>query len=83
MSIREEAAVATNWVKDRPEGLILQNLALTSMTGPAVRSFRKNITADVQYARNKCESVGSGKQLILHGNPSAIARDSTFAEYEV
>ena len=27
------------------------------------------------YASNKCEALGSGKQLILHGNPSAIARD--------
>ena len=58
----------------------VRNLALTTMTGPAVRSFRKNMTAGVQYALNKCQSLGSGKQLILHGNPSAIARDSTFAE---
>ena len=33
------------------------------------------MTADVQHAINKCESLGSGKQLILHGNPSAIAKD--------
>ena len=41
LSIREEAASATNWIKDRPEGLKLQNLALATMTGPAVRSFLK------------------------------------------
>ena len=33
------------------------------------------MAADVQYALKKCESLGSGKQLILQGNPSSIARD--------
>ena len=33
------------------------------------------MTEDVQYATNKCESFGSGQQLILHGNQSAIAKD--------
>ena len=75
LSIREEAALATIWIKDRPEVLKLQNLALATMTDPAVRSFPKNMTADVQCALDKCESLGSGKQLILHGNPSAIAKD--------
>ena len=45
------------------------------MTGPVVRSQRRNITAHVQYAVNRRESLGSGKQLVRHGNPSAIARD--------
>ena len=45
------------------------------MTGPAVRSFQKNVTADVQYATDKYESLGSGQQLILHGNPSVSAKD--------
>ena len=35
--------------------------------------FAENLTADVQHAINKCESLGPGQQLILHGNPSAIA----------
>ena len=38
-------------------------------------SLPKNKTADVQHAINKCESFGSGKQWILHGNPPAIAQD--------
>ena len=75
LSIQEEAALATNWIKDRPEGLKLQNLSMATMTGPAVRSQPKNITADVQYAVNKRESLGSGKQFTLHGNPSAIVKD--------
>ena len=33
LSIQEEAALATNWIKDRPEGLKLQNLASATMTG--------------------------------------------------
>ena len=45
------------------------------MTGPAVRSQPKNITADVEHAINKCESLSSGKQVILHGNPSANAEE--------
>ena len=50
LSMQEEAALATNWIKDRPEGLKLQNLALAPTTGPAVRSFLENTTADVQHA---------------------------------
>ena len=75
LSIRDEAALAMNWIKDRPEGLTLQNLALATMIGPAMSSLPKKMTADVQYAINKCESLGSGKQWSLHGNPSAIAKD--------
>ena len=60
LSIREEAALATNWIEDRPEGLKLQNLALATMTGPVVRSLPRNLTADVQYAINKCESLAQG-----------------------
>ena len=75
LGIREEALLATNWIKDRPERLKLQNLALATKTGPAMSSLPKNMTADVRYAMNKCESLGSGKQLILHGHPSAIAQD--------
>ena len=75
LAIRLEAALAMNWIKDRPEGVKLQNLALATMAGPAMSNLPKNTTADVQYASNKCESLASGKQLILHGNPSAIAKD--------
>ena len=71
LSIRLEAILATNWIKDRPEGLKLQKLALATMTGPAVRSQPKNTTADLTNASHWY----SEKQLILHGNPSAIARD--------
>ena len=75
LSIREEAALATNWIKDRTEGLKLQNLALAAMTGPVLSSLQRNLTADVQYAIDKCESLGSGRQLILHGNSSVLAKD--------
>ena len=75
LSTQEEAAVATNWIKDRPEGLKLQNLTLATRKGRSTSTVPENLTADVHYAINKCESLGSGKQLILHGNPSAIARD--------
>ena len=75
LSVQEEAALATNWIKDRPDELKLQNLAVATMTGPAVRSFPENMNADIQHAMNKFEFLGSGKQLILHGNPKAIARD--------
>ena len=75
MSLQEEAALATNWIKDRPEGLKLQNLALATMAIPVMSSLPKKLTADVQYAINKCESLGTGQQMILHGNPSAITRN--------
>ena len=72
---QQEAALVTNWIKDRPEGLKIQNLAFATVTGPAMSSLPKNITADVQHAINKCESLGSGEQFVLHGNPPAIAQD--------
>ena len=71
----QEAALATNWIKDRTEGLKLQNLTLATRPGRSTSSLLKNLTADVHHAIDKCESWGSGKHLILHGNPSAIARD--------
>ena len=61
LSIREEAALATNWIRDRPGGLKLQNLALATTAGPVMSSSPKNLTADVQHAMNKCETLGSGK----------------------
>ena len=73
LSVQEEAAVATNWSDDRPEGLRPQNLALATMAGPVMSSLLKYLTADVQHAIDKCESFGPGQQLILQGNPSAIA----------
>ena len=75
LSMRGEAILATKWIKDRLEGLKLQNLALATTTGPALRSFPKIMTKDVQYALNKCELLGSGKQLIFDGKPWAIERD--------
>ena len=62
-------------IKDRPGGLKLQNLALATMTGLALSSLPRNLTADARYANDECKSLGSGKQLILHGNPSALAKD--------
>ena len=37
--------------------------------------FTENFDCERPARLNKCESLGSGKQLILHGNPSAIVRD--------
>ena len=73
LSAQEEAALATNWIDDRPEGLKLQNLALATMAGPVMSSLPTNLTADVQHAIENCESLGPRQQFILHGNPSAIA----------
>ena len=67
----------------------LKNLALAIMTGTAMSSLPKNMTTAVQQAINKCESLSSGKQLILHGNPSGIFHriwqsfDVIFAEYAI
>ena len=37
------------------------NIALATITGPALRSYPENMTADVQHALEKCESLGSRK----------------------
>ena len=39
ISLHEEAALAANWLKDRPEGWKIQNLTLATMTGPALGSL--------------------------------------------
>ena len=39
LSTRKEGALATNWIKDRPERLKIQNLALATMKGPVLKQF--------------------------------------------
>ena len=51
-----------------------ENFTSATRTGRSTGSLQENLTADVHCAINKFESLGSGKQLILHGNPSAIAK---------
>ena len=53
LSIQEAAALATNWIDDRPEGLRLQNLALATMAGPVTSNLPKTLTSDVQHAIDK------------------------------
>ena len=67
LSLQEEAASATNWIKDPPERSRLQNFALAIMAGPVMSSSPKNLTADVQHAITRCESLGSGKLLSFTG----------------
>ena len=68
LSVQEEAALATNWIKDRPEGLKLQKLVLATMTGPVLSSSPRNLTSAVQYAIDRCKSMSPGKRLIPHEN---------------
>ena len=42
-SVQEEAALATNWIKDRPKGLRLQNLTLATRTGRSTCSLPDNL----------------------------------------
>ena len=58
LSMREEATLATNWIKDQPDGVELQNLALATFTGPALRSYPKNTTEDAQHAPEKMRVIG-------------------------
>ena len=51
-SSEEGAALATNWMKDRPEGLKHQNLALATRTGRSTASLPENLTPDVQLREN-------------------------------
>ena len=73
LSFQEEAALATNWTNDRPERLKLQNFAVATMAGLVISSLPRKLTADVQHATDKGESLGPGQQLILHLIPSALA----------
>ena len=58
LSIREEAALATNWIKNRHEGLNLQNLALATMTSLAVAQSTEKYDCRCPVRHNKCEIVG-------------------------
>ena len=82
VSKREEAAVATNWTQDRPEGLTLQNWALTTRTSPVVRNQPKNdCRCSVRHSHMRViglwetivpskETGGNGKGLFpAYGNP--------------
>ena len=75
LSTQEEAALATNWIKDRPEGLKLQNLALATVTGPVLSSLLRNLTADIQYTINKCASLAQGNNGSFTGIHRYVARD--------
>ena len=59
LSIQEETALATNWIKDGPEGLRLQNLTLETRTGRSTDSLPKNPTTDVRCAIGECGSWSS------------------------
>ena len=41
LSTIEEATLATNWIKDRPEGLKLQNLALSTILQASLTQLSK------------------------------------------
>ena len=75
LSIQEEAAFATNWIKDRPEGLKLQNLALATMTGPALSNLQRKLTADVQYAIHNIYLISDqniNKSMMIHAKKKEI-----------
>ena len=74
LSKQEDAVLATNWIKDRLEGLKLQSLAVATMTNSScTQSIKYNCRCTACFF-HKCESWRSGKQLIFHGNPSTIAK---------
>ena len=58
LSMQEEAALATDWIKDLPEVLKLQNPTLAIRTGRSTGSLPQNLSADVHHAIDKCESLG-------------------------
>ena len=57
LSIKEEAAQATNWIKYEPEGLKLTEPCVGHQDGPIYRQFTGKI---LLYAINQCESWGPG-----------------------
>ena len=90
--MREEALLDTTWIKDRPEWLQLQNLALATMTGPALRSyprirlkmFSRLLTNASHWVQgNNWSFTGTHRQ--LQGIFPAYVSPSTsfFAEYAV
>ena len=65
--------MATNWIDDRPEGIRLQNLAVTNMTGRVMSSWPKNLSAEVLQAIKKCEIFGFREGIDPSLEPTAIA----------
>ena len=71
LSVQEEAALATNWIDDRPEGLKLQNLELATMAGTQnqMRIFGLRETIDPSR-----ESISDCSNIFLRiGSPSTVA----------
>ena len=58
LSFQQEPALATDWIKDGPEGLKLQNLTLATRTGRSAGSTPENPTADVHNAIKQMRKIG-------------------------
>ena len=68
LSVQEEAALATNWIDERPEEPCVSRHGRTSNEQFTEKS-------DCGRPARQCKSLGPGKQWILHGNPAAKERD--------
>ena len=75
LCVQEEAALAANWIKDRPEWLKLQNPYVGPPDGPIYRKVTRKSNCRRPLRNQQMRICGLKEQLILHGNPSAIARD--------
>ena len=58
LGFQEEAALATNWIKDRREGLKIQNLALVTVTGPAMSSLLKKYDCRCSVCHKQMRVIG-------------------------
>ena len=67
-----ERVVPTEWQVRTVLGDCISKTKWICFRAPPCRQH-----AFVQHAFNKCESLGSGQHLIFHGNPSAVAKDSS------
>ena len=59
-----------------------QNLALATKTGRSTGSLPENLTADVHYAINTCDFLGSGRQLIDPSRESHRQLQRIFSIYD-
>ena len=77
LSVEEEAALATNWIDDRLEGLKLQNFASATMAGPVMNSLPKIRLRTSSTLLTNASLWAHSNNYTAYGSPSM----SFFTEY--
>ena len=71
--------MATNWTKDRLEGVEASERCAGHHDGPSVEQFTAKSERGHPERLDKCESLGPTQYMILHGNPIGTCKELSSA----